>query len=335
MTGNVHKQNDTIQNRKISVARLSIISNTTLMIAKLVIGIVIGSVAIMSEAIHSGVDLLAALIAFFAVKTSGKPADTEHPFGHGKVENISGTIEALLIFLAAGWIIYEAVKKLLHPTSIEAIGWGVGVMLVSSIVNWIVSHRLFVIGEQTDSIALQADAWHLRTDVFTSAGVFLGLLVIWIGSRFFPSQNLLWIDPVSAIIVALIILHAAYKLTVQSARDLLDEKLPIEEESYIRELIASMYPHIHGFHKLRTRKAGSDRFIQFHMKVEPTMTVEASHDISHDIKDRIVKRFPNSSITIHVEPCDGRCEQECKESCLLTEQERKAVRYKMEHKSKP
>lgn len=300
------------------------------MIVKLVVGIVIGSVAIISEAIHSGVDLLAASIAFFAVKTSGKPADAEHPFGHGKVENISGTIEALLIFLAAGWIIYEAIKKLLNPTSIEAIGWGIAVMLVSSITNWIVSRRLFVIGKETDSIALQADAWHLRTDVYTSAGVMLGLLIIWMGGRFLPSHNLLWIDPVAAIIVAFIILHAAYKLTVQSARDLLDEKLPTEEETYIRELIASMYPHIHGFHKLRTRKAGSDRFIQFHAKVEPTMTVEASHDISHEIKDKIVKRFPRAKVIIHVEPCDGRCEKDCRESCLLTEQDRKA-QDKMEH----
>ena len=332
MTGNIQHQSDTAQKTKISVARLSVISNTTLMILKLIIGIAIGSVAIISEAIHSGVDLLAAVIAFFAVKASGKPADRDHPFGHGKVENISGTIEALLIFLAAGWIIYEAVKKLMHPTPIGAIGWGVGVMLFSSVINWTVSHRLFIVGKKTDSIALQADAWHLRTDVYTSAGILLGLLVLWMGSRFLPSQNLLWIDPVAAIIVALIILHAAYRLTVQSARDLLDEKLPAEEENYIRTLIASMYPHVHGFHRLRTRKAGSDRFIEFHMKVEPTMTVEASHDISHDINDRIVEQFPHSSITIHVEPCDGRCEQDCKESCLLTDQERNAVRHKMGHR---
>jgi cation diffusion facilitator family transporter len=315
--------------KKIAAARLSIVSNITLMALKIIIGTLIGSVAIISEAIHSGVDLLAAFIAFFAVKTSGKPADTEHPFGHGKVENISGTIEALLIFIAAGWIIYEAVGKFLHPTPIATIGWGIGVMLFSSIVNWIVSHRLFVIGEKTDSIALQADAWHLRTDVYTSAGVMLGLIVIWTGGYFLPARNLLWIDPVAAIVVALFILHAAYKLTVQSARDLMDAHLPPEEENYIRELIASMYPHVHGFHRLRTRKAGSDRFIEFHMKVEPRMTVDTSHDISHDIKDKILEQFPQSSITIHVEPCDGRCEQECKESCLLTDKERETVRKKI------
>ncbi|MBN2255359.1 MAG: cation transporter, partial [Deltaproteobacteria bacterium] len=306
MSENITYRDDDVQKKKVSAIRLSIISNITLMILKLTIGIVIGSVAIISEAIHSGVDLLAAVIAFFSVKTSGKPADTEHPFGHGKVENISGTIEALLIFLAAGWIIYEAVKKLITPAPVEYIGWGMAVMFISSVVNWLVSDRLFTVGTETGSIALQADGWHLRTDVYTSAGVLLGLAAIWIGARFLPQEHLLWIDPIAAIIVALIILHAAYKLTIQAARDLLDEKLPADEEDYIRELIASMYPHVHGYHKLRTRKAGNDRFIQFHLKVEPSMTVESSHMISHDIKDRIIERFPRSSVTIHIEPCDGR-----------------------------
>jgi cation diffusion facilitator family transporter len=329
MSGNTTYLDDAVQKKKVSAARLSIISNITLMILKLIIGIVTGSVAIISEAIHSGVDLLAAVIAFFSVKTSGKPADTEHPFGHGKVENISGTVEALLIFIAGGWIIYEAVKKLITPVPIDTIGWGVAVMLISSVVNWIVSHRLFMVGTETGSIALQADAWHLRTDVYTSAGVLIGLMAIWIGMHFLPQEKLLWIDPVAAIIVALIILHSAYKLTLQAARDLLDEKLPADEENYIRELIASMHPHVHGYHKLRTRKAGNDRFIQFHMKVEPSMTVESSHLISHDIKDRIIERFPRSSVTIHIEPCDGRCEEECRESCFMTEEERKTIQDKM------
>lgn len=325
MAGHTTNRDNAAQKKKISVARLSIISNVTLMCLKLIVGIGIGSVAIISEAIHSGVDLLAAVIAFFSVKTSGKPADREHPFGHGKVENISGTVEALLIILAAGWIIYEAVKKLINPVPVESIGIGVAVMFISSVVNWIVSHRLFAIGTETGSIALQADGWHLRTDVYTSAGVLIGLAALWIGTQFLPREKLLWIDPIAAIIVALFILRAAYTLTIQAARDLLDEKLPTDEENYIQELIASMYPHVHGYHKLRTRKAGNDRFIQFHMKVEPAMTVESSHIISHDIKDRVIKRFPQASVTIHVEPCDGRCEEGCSATCLMNDEERKAI----------
>jgi cation diffusion facilitator family transporter len=317
---------DLQQKKKVRIARLSIISNITLMILKLITGLVIGSVSIISEAIHSGVDLLAAIIAYAAVKTSGKPADHDHPFGHGKIENISGSIEALLIFLAAGWIIYEAVKKIIHPTPIEALSWGVGVMLFSSIINWIVSHMLFTVGEETDSIALKADAWHLRTDVYTSMGVMFGLFIIWMGRYFLPDMSLQWIDPIAALAVAILIIHAAYKLTVQAARDLMDTKLPADEENYIRNLIASMYPKVHGYHRFRTRKAGSDRFIEFHMKVAPDMTVEDSHNITHEIKEQIFEHFSESSVTIHVEPCDGKCQSDCLKHCLLSEDEQKKVK---------
>src|SRR5512136_12039 len=179
--------------RKRRVALLSVISNTTLVVLKLAVGLAISSVSVISEAIHSGVDLIAAAIAYYSVRTSGIPADREHPFGHGKIENVSGTVEAVLIFLAAGWIIFEAVKKLLHPRPMEEAGWGIAVMLVSSAANLAVSQRLFKVGRETDSVALQADAWHLRTDVYTSAGVMLGLVAIWIGDLLIPGLNLQWV----------------------------------------------------------------------------------------------------------------------------------------------
>ncbi len=216
--------------QKASVAKLSIISNASLVILKLIVGVMIGSVSVISEAIHSGVDLLAATIAFFAVRIAGKPADEGHPFGHYKVENISGTVEALLIFLAAGWIIFEAAKKLMSPQPMEEAGLGVAVMFVSSVANFFVSQRLFSVGRETDSMALKADAWHLRTDVYTSIGVMAGLAVIWIGEMLLPGTDLHWIDPLVAIGVAMLIIKAAYRLTLESARDLMDESLPDDEE---------------------------------------------------------------------------------------------------------
>ena len=316
------------QKRKIAVASLSVVSNSTLVIFKLMVGIMTGAVSIISEAIHSGIDLLAALIALFSVRTASKPADEDHPFGHGKVENISGTIEALLIFIAAGWIIYEAVDKFRHPQPIEMIGWGIAIMLISSAVNLIVSHYLFKVGRETDSIALQADAWHLRTDVYTSAGVMGSLLIIWAGGLFVPAAGLHWIDPAAAFVVALLIIRAAYRLTIHSARDLMDAPLPSEEERIIKGLIADMYPDIHGFHKLRTRKAGSNRFIEFHIKVDPTMTVEESHNLAHRVNDIIETHFNGSHVTIHTEPCDGHCDRECISGCLLTEKQRAEIRKK-------
>ena len=158
-------------NAKVKIARLSIISNTLLIIMKLAAGILSGSVSIISEAIHSSMDLVAAIIAFFSVKVSDNPPDSRHPYGHGKIENISGVIEAILIFIAAIWIIVEAVKKLLgEKIELDSIAIGSAVMIVSAIVNIIVSRRLYKVARETNSVALEADALHLKTDVYTSAG---------------------------------------------------------------------------------------------------------------------------------------------------------------------
>jgi cation diffusion facilitator family transporter len=308
----------TLQQRKERVAILSVASNSSLVLFKVIVGVVIGSVSIISEAIHSGMDLLAAIIAMFSVKTSSLPADDLHPFGHGKIENISGFVEALLIFIAAFWIVFEALKKLNSAQVIEYAGWGVVVMFFSSVVNYIVSRKLFQVGKEAESIALQADAWHLRTDVYTSAGVMAGLGIIWIGHEFPPVSDIRWIDPVAALFVAVFILHTAYNLTVRSIRDLLDVKLPPEEENCIRNII-SHQPAINGFHQLRTRRAGNVRFVEFHLKVDPQMSVSDSHNITKMLEQNIGQKFPDSAITIHIEPCDGECEDICAAGCLLPE----------------
>ncbi|HOX05149.1 MAG TPA: cation diffusion facilitator family transporter [Planctomycetota bacterium] len=314
------------QRLKSSVATLSVASNTLLVAVKLIVGFMIGSVSVISEAIHSGVDLIAAIIALIAVKTGGKPADQKHPFGHGKIENVSGTIEAVLIFVAAGWIIYEAVDKLMHPREVDRIGWGVAVMFGSSVINLIVSELLFRVGRRTDSIALQADAWHLRTDVYTSAGVMFGLCFIWVGERVFKGADLHWVDPMAAIAVALLIIHAAYKLTAESAGDLLDRALPTEEVERIRKVLAEFVPTVRGFHRLRTRKAGPNRFIEFHIFVDGRMPVAESHALSHRIGGRLRQALGDATVIVHVEPCTGACRPDCSDSCLLGPEQREAIR---------
>lgn len=314
------------QRLKTRTALLSVVSNTMLVAMKLFVGLLIGSVSIISEAIHSGFDLLAAIIALFSVKTSSIPADGDHPFGHGKIENISGTIEAILIFVAAIWIIVEAVKKLMHPEPIETIGWGVGVMLLSAVVNIAVSQRLFKVGRETDSIALQADAWHLRTDVYTASGVMVSLALIWIGQWIFPDKDFFWLDPVAAIGVALLIIKAAYDLTAQSAKDLLDVHLPRVEVEWIRQCIVDCKFDIRGFHDLRTRKAGHFRFVEFHLQVDSNMSVMDSHEITKVLKKRIITQFPGTTVTIHIEPCDSICVDKCIEGCLLPEEKRREMK---------
>jgi cation diffusion facilitator family transporter len=315
-----------ILRQKAAVAWLSVISNTTLVIVKITVGLAIGSVSVISEGIHSGVDLLADGIALFAVKKAGKPADEDHPFGHGKFENISGTIEALLIFVAAGWILWEAIEKLIRPLPLEAVGWGVLVMILSATANYLVSHQLFRVARSTGSVALQADGWHLRTDVYTSAGVMLGLAIIWTGERVWPGLNLHWVDSAAAIAVALLIFKTAYDLTLESGRDLLDAGLPQNEVDRIQKFIAAFSPTVRGVHRLRTRKSGSNRFVEFHMRVDANMTVVEAHKISHAVSDAIKASLSDTTVTIHIEPCQwGICSPDCLVNCPLDEEQRKKL----------
>lgn len=305
------------EKQKTSVAVLSVLSNTFLIILKLAIGIIIGSVAIISEAIHSTIDLLAAIIALLAIKKSNQPADQDHAYGHGKFENLSGGIEVLLIFVASAGIIFEAIRKLINPQPIEAVGWGIGVMFISSVVNFFISHLLFQVGNKTDSFALQADAWHLRTDVYTSVGVMIGLISLWGGEQLFPKTNWHWIDPTIALIVALLIIKAGYSLSRQAVYGLLDVRLPSEEEAWVKAKIQQLYPQIRSFHNFRSRKAGATRFVEFHLVLDPTMSVQESHQINDQLVQAIKTRFKDSKVMVHIEPCDNTCESKCQESCWI------------------
>ena len=309
---------------KSRAASLSVVSNAVLVLVKLSVGAAIGSVAIMSEAMHSGVDLLAALIALFAVRESAKPADQEHPYGHGKFENFSGTLEALLIFVAAAWIIWGAIEKIIHPGRVVDVGLGVVIMGISALVNLVVSQYLFRVAKRADSVALEADAWHLSTDVYTSAGVSVALLIMWGGGILAPDLNLSWIDSVAAIAVAVLILRAAWHLTLKAARDLLDIALPAEEEEWIRSQLLSISPLICGIHRLRTRKAGGQRFIDLHLVLDPSMSLLEASRLADMVADAIRTRFRDASVTIHQEPCrslapgdKSNCKDHCRPGCLM------------------
>ena len=309
--------------QKLRAATISVASNSALVAAKLSVGLSIGSVSVVSEAIHSAVDLLAAVIAWFAVRVSGQPADKEHPYGHGKYENLSGAVEALLIFFAAAWIVLEAVRKLRHGGGLEAPGWGAAVMGASALANLGVSANLMRVGRKTDSMALIADAMHLRTDVWTSAGVLAGLLAIWVGKLLFPGVDLSWVDPVSAIAVALLIVHAAWELTAQATRGLLDTSLPQEDLDTIRST-ALARGDIRSLHDVKTRKSGGDRIIDAHVAVDWSLTVLAGHDVGKSFKWELIGKWPRTWINIHVDPCDGSCSRPCLAGCLLSEERRAA-----------
>jgi cation diffusion facilitator family transporter len=277
---------------KTRTARLSVISNSLLIAMKLAAGIISGSVSIISEAIHSSLDLVAAIIAFFAVKISGTPADDRHPFGHGKVENVSGVIEALLIFVASAWIVYEAVDRFINPGETGALGLGIIVMAISAVVNTLVSGRLYKVARQTDSVALEADALHLKTDVITSAGVALGLALIWITG---------WhvLDPIIAIGVAVIIIYESWMLLRKAFSPLLDTALSPSEMKKLTGLLEEMNI---DYHDLKTRAAGHQRFVEFHLDVPPHETIETIHRQCDMIEDRLEREFTDINVIIHPEP---------------------------------
>jgi len=286
-------------------------SNTMLILLKVVAGILSGSISIIAEAIHSSIDLVAAVIAFVSLRIAGRPADWGHPFGHGKVENVSGTIEAGLIFVAAAFIIYYAIAKIIEGVVIEYVTVGIAVMAVSVVVNILVSRHLLRIARETDSIALEADARHLTTDVYTSLGVLVGLILVRI-----TGLNIL--DPIIALGVALFILRAAYDVTRRAFPSLIDVRLPEDEETVIASCISEHFGELVGFHEMRTRKAGSERYIDLHLVMARDASVEEAHKLCDHLEEDIKSRLANTSVTIHVEPCEMECE-ECPTPCPQAE----------------
>jgi cation diffusion facilitator family transporter len=292
--------------RKTRAAAVSVISNTSLILLKIAAGILTGSISLIAEAIHSLMDLAAAVVAFFSVRVSDKPADKEHPFGHGKAENISGAVEAVLIFVAAGIIIYQAVQRIIKGTTLEMLEIGIGIMALSIVINIFVSRYLLKVSRETDSLALEADASHLTTDVLSMLGVLVGLGIVRLAALF--NYNLQILDPIVAILVSLLIIRTAYRLTTKSFGGLVDVKLPEEEEQKIRQAITEHFGgEVVSFHKLRTRKAGSQRYIDLHLVMPKQVSLEEAHRMCDHLEKDMKNRLLHTDVTIHVEPCDGDC----------------------------
>jgi cation diffusion facilitator family transporter len=275
-------------------ALLSVCSNSFLIVFKLIIGLSINSISVISEAIHSGLDLVASVIAFFSIKTASKKEDADHPFGHGKFENLSGFVEALLILLAAIIIIYEAINKLITGGVVKNNTAGIVIMLVSSIINLVISLSLFKISKKTNSIALEADAYHLLTDVFTSLGVFVGLIIV-------KLTHISIVDPITALLVAALIIKTSLGLTFKSLKDLVDHTLPKEEMKVMMDIILA-HSEVKDFHKLRTRKSGERRELDLHLLLAPDMTLSNAETLSDKIEDELKAVYPDIYVTIHAEP---------------------------------
>lgn len=292
----------TIDTEKKNAALMSVCSNTILIISKLIAGIVTNSISIISEAVHSFADLLAAIIAFFSVRKSSIPPDSDHQFGHGKYEDFSGFIEGALIVLAGGYIVYESVEKILSK-NVELIDTtaGIIVMLLSVVINIAVSRHLFKVAKKSDSIALLADAEHLSTDVITSAGVLVGLILIKI-------TGIKVLDPIVAILVALFIFRVGIDLCIQSVKNLLDNSLPETDINKVMETVNKYIPgEIIEIKNFKSRKSGPAKFIELILVIPKIVTLEASHRLCDKVEEDLKTNITNANIVIHIEPCNGEC----------------------------
>lgn len=277
------------------VAFLSVVSNSLVVILKIIVGLITGSVAILSEAIHSLLDLLASLITFFSVRISNKPADKEHPYGHGKIENISGTIETLLIFVAGIWIIYECIHKIIVPTPINLPLLGILVMIFGALINIFVSKIVYRTAKKTNSVAMKSNALHLLTDVYTSLGVAFSLLVVHLTGWYI-------LDPIIGIVLACYIMVEASKLMKESFPPLLDTKLTNEEEEKIIQIIELFKEEYIEYHDFRTRRSGAEEYIDFHLVVPSNKDIKTVHELCDRIENKIQNHFNKAQILIHMEP---------------------------------
>ena len=283
---------------KLRTAALSLGSNSVLILLKLAAGSITGSVAILTEAVHSSIDLVASAVAFFSIRKAGEPADESHRYGHEKVENLAAAIEGILILVGSVAIAFQAIRHLATGEQVQKLGIGITVVGFSMVVNLIVSSVIGRTARATDSPALEGDAAHLRTDAFTSLAVLIGLALVAItGAQ--------WLDPVVALLVAASIVVTGVRLLSRSTRVLVDEALPPDEVEAIRAAVEEFGTHgVVGYHELRTRRAGARRYVDLHVQFRHGTSLEDAHRTAHELQDVISARLGGADVLIHLEPQD-------------------------------
>ena len=273
-----------------------------LILLKVVAGWISGSISVFAQAADSFLDLFAGLVTFFAVRIATKPADEEHPFGHGKVEDVAGVVQGILIFIAAGLIVYSSVGRIINKTPVEVAEVGMVAMAVSMIASILLSRHLLKVSRATGSVVLEANARNITADIYSTAAVLVGLLVVR-----FTGLNIL--DPVIAIGIAFYIAKIAYDAINKPLLGLVDASLPRSEQAVIKSCLAEQGNQIVGFHELRTRRSGKQRYIDLHLVMARGISLEQAHRVCDSLEVDIQSKLPRTNVTIHVEPCDGKCKQ--------------------------
>ncbi|HTX45565.1 MAG TPA: cation diffusion facilitator family transporter [Solirubrobacteraceae bacterium] len=283
---------------KSRAAGVSIVSNTCLIVLKVVAGLITGSVGLLSDAIHSLMDLIASAIALASVRKADEPADASHRYGHEKVEDLSASAQALLLLLGAGFIAIEAVRRLINGGGVKSVGIGMAVAGVAAVINLFISAYLSRIGGSTGSTALGANAADLRADALVSIGVLVALVIV-------DATGAKWVDPAVGLIVAAVISSTGVRILLGAGRRLVDEALPSDELAALQSVIEA-FPggEVVGYHDLRARHVGTHHQVDLHLQFAAGTSLERAHRISHELQDAIVARLPGTTVLVHLEPED-------------------------------
>jgi len=292
---------------KAGAAKLLIGVVIGLIIIKLLVSWLTGSISVLAQTADSFFDLLAGIITFSAIRIAAKPPDKGHPYGHGKVEDIAGMVQGTLIFIAGVMIIYSSVRRIMEGSTVELAETGMAVMLVSIIVSIFLSRHLLKVAHATGSIALEANAKNIATDVYSAIAVLVGLAIV----RF---TNIAIIDSVIAIGVAIYILKISFDTIRKPILGLMDAQLPHSQEKVIEGCLKKHIHEVVGFHALRTRRSGSQRYIDLHLVMSRDISLEDAHEVCDQIENEIQSELPETSVFIHIEPCSDECQQ-CDVSC--------------------
>jgi cation diffusion facilitator family transporter len=281
---------------KLRAATVAIASNSALIALKLAAGLLTGSVGLISDAVHSLMDLLASLIAFVSVRKADQPPDATHRYGHEKLEDVAAGAQALLLLVGATFIGYEAIRRLINGGKIDSIGIGIAVAGVAAVINLVVSTYLQRTGRAADSPALLATAADLRTDAIVSIGVLVSLVLV-------KATGATWIDPLVGIAVAIVVSRTGVTILIDATRRLVDEALPPDELAVLEGVVDSfLSDEVVGVHDLRARHIGSHHQVDLHMQFADGTSLKRAHFLSHRLQDAIIAALPGTTVLIHLEP---------------------------------
>jgi cation diffusion facilitator family transporter len=282
----------------VRIAAISLITTACLLALKLTLGLISGSIAVLSDAVDSGTDLTAATAALLSVRIAAQPADEAHPYGHGKVESMSASVAATIVGLGGGLVVVQAVRRLLGDSQDIDVGVGLIAMVISAAANLALGFFMRREARRSGSMALSAEATHLQTNVVQAGAIITGLALVGLTDKEI-------FDPLAALALAAYMGWTAIGLVRTATEEIMDAALPPADLEVIHAVLVSHKDQIRGFHRLRTRRAGATRHVDMHLLLDPHLTVAEMHPISESIEREIAERLPGTEVVIHMEPDDG------------------------------